>query len=68
MLKISFMEACDSGQSLYTWPVRDDVSWEDISQVLLVLSNPELVAGKSTNRKQVFAFNKQQIEKAGNML
>ena len=46
----------DDKQGLYFWPPVDDISWENYSQLLVVLGEPELCESFSTNRWQFFIF------------
>ena len=46
----------DDKQGLYFWPPVDDISWENYSQILVVLGEPKLHENISTNRWQFFMF------------
>ena len=37
-----YKEISDDKQGLYFWPPVDDISWENYSQILVVLGDPEL--------------------------
>ena len=51
--KLQFMMN-DAKQGLYFWPPVDDISWENYSQILVVIGEPELCENVSTNRRQFF--------------
>ena len=41
---------------------QDDISWESTQQILAVLTPPEFMAKKSTNRVQYYKFNMTELK------
>ena len=52
-----------SGQTYYMWPEDDDIYWEDMSTVLIVLGAPNVV-----NDRMQYEFLKDELDKAKTLL
>lgn len=49
---------------IYTWPQHDDLSWQDVNDIIGVLSNPTLLPGRGI----LLQFNEDELEKCRNLV